>query len=113
MDDVDGDGRRDLLVGAHGRLRATRYSGPFGDQATGEFRGAVAVVGSAGWRVLRTISPPTAGVGFGTSVAVAPDIDGDCTGDYFVGAAGDSQALTGSVQGGMAYACSGATGAII
>lgn len=113
LDDVDGDGRRDLLVGAHGALRAARYSGPHGDQTTGEFRGAVAVVGSAGWRVLSTLSPPTAGVGFGTSVAVAPDIDGDGTGDYFVAAAGDAPSFTQSEQSGMVYACSGATGAII
>ena len=113
LEDVDGDGHRDLLVGAHGNLRAERYTGPFGDQTTGEFRGAVVALGSAGWRVLSTVSPPTAGVGFGSSVAVAPDIDGDGTGDYFVGAAGDSPMLKGSGRSGMAYACSGATGDLI
>ena len=84
VEDVDGDGRGDLFIGADGEQNAGRaylFSG-----ATGE--------------LLRTVASPdpfAEGIGgnFGESVAGVEDIDGDGRGDFLVGAIYEGAGNTG------------------
>lgn len=93
IDDLDGDFRRDLLVGA---------------QYTGSGK-ALALSGASGATLL-AIPAPIAGEAFGGAVAAAGDLDGDGTADLLVGA---PAAYVGGKLLGRAYAFSGASGAAI
>jgi len=76
--DLDGDGKRELLVGAPGSASAYVYSG--GDLS-----------------LLRTLRDEQETAGFGASVASAGDLDGDSVDDLFVGALSPSIKGTGAV----------------
>lgn len=97
VDDLDGDGRGELLVGA-GREddggRAYIFSG-----ATGALL-----------RTLTSPNPVTVG-SFGGAVATLPDVDGDGFSDLLIGAYGEE--VNGMVRSGRAYLFSGATGTLL
>lgn len=65
LEDVNGDGVRDLFVGDPGAARGGGYAG------------AVHVLSGADGRVLRTVHGREAGTWFGVTVAAAGDVDGD------------------------------------
>jgi hypothetical protein len=94
--DVDGDGRRDLAIGA-----------PGGSGSIHLFSGAT----FARIRILQP-PPPTGSLlgGVGTAIAALQDIDGDAVPDF---AAGAPQSIVGGKQTGAALMLSGATGAIL
>lgn len=100
--DVNGDGRGDMAISA------TEIAGP------GSGSGRVFVYSGATGMWLRTLVPPSSGVGtrFGSAVASVGDVNGDGRGDVLVGAplAGE---LTIPENSGRAVLYSGATGAII
>jgi len=68
-DDVDGDGANDFAIGA---VLAWGF-------------GRVAVVSGSTGSILRVLSPPTWGDGFGADVAAYPDLDGDGVDELLVG----------------------------
>lgn len=98
-DDIDGDGRGDILVGARAEDtgdagRAYLFSGASGD-------------------TLRSFSSPNAETNgyFGFRVASVPDADGDSVPDLIIGAhTEDANALTNA---GRVYLFSGDTGALL
>jgi len=95
--DLDGDGLRDLLVGA-------RDSGPFGN-------GRAYAFSAANGHRLWSVTAPKSGNEFGSFfVAGLEDIDSDGTSDVYVGDYAD--AANGG-QAGAAYALSGADGSVI
>ncbi|MFG0315984.1 MAG: integrin alpha, partial [Planctomycetota bacterium JB042] len=95
IDDVNGDGVRDLVVGA-----------PMADPA-GVDSGAAVVLSGADGGLLLTLAGTAAGDSFGRDVAGAGDVDGDGVGDVVVAAHGPAGAP------GYARVFSGATGAVL
>ena len=96
--DADGDGRRDLAIGA-----------PYSD-ATGVNSGCVYIHSSATGERLHAIAGPSAGALFGSALADAGDVDNDGLTDLLVGAPGylDREATPG-----RAYVLSGADQSLI
>jgi hypothetical protein len=107
IDDVDGDGRADLVVGADGESPDLGL-----EDAGARYAGLVYVFSGASGGLLRTLESPNAeryGV-FGFSVSRVPDVDGDGKADLLVGAPGETD---GAVGAGRAYLFSGVTGALL
>lgn len=98
--DLDGDGARDLVVGA----------GRESHEASAE--GAAYAFSGASGGLLRAFASPNAvnGGWFGQNVTCVEDADGDGTPDVAVGAAGES---FGAYASGTVYVMSGATGGAI
>lgn len=95
--DLDGDGKRDFVVGA-------RDSGPFK-------RGRAYAFSSANGHRLWTVTAPKTGQELGSFfVAGLEDVDGDGTGDVYIGDYADS---ANGGQSGAAYVASGADGSLI
>jgi hypothetical protein len=97
VEDLNGDGRGDYLVGAYNEAsggRAYLYSGANGS-------------------LLRTITSPNAQAGsaFGASMAGVPDLTGDGVMDYIIGA--PQEAVNGLGGAGRAYVFNGASGALV
>jgi hypothetical protein len=80
LDDLDGDGQRDLVVGA-----------PFQENADRAPAGGAWVVSSASGRVIHRWSTSRVLTGFGEMVAAAGDIDGDGRGEIVVASPRPSQ----------------------
>jgi hypothetical protein len=97
--DVNGDGTPDLLVGASGQVVSDNFD-----------QGQAFVLSGADGSHLLTLDDPTpqAGAGFGTTVAVAGDVNGDGVPDLLVGA--PSQQVGGNRDQGQAFVLSGADG---
>lgn len=93
--DLDGDNVRDFLVGAP-------MAGTGGRVAA--FSGAMGV------RIRGWVDSPAAGAGFGSSIAVLGDIDGDGIEDFAVGAPTEG---TNGVNAGAVFRVSGATQQVI
>jgi hypothetical protein len=100
LNDVSGDGRGDIAVGAPAEDPG---ASPDGCGRTYIYNGATGALRS---KVLPP-APATAG-GFGSSVAGIPDLNGDARGDLAIGAPGESP--SGS-KSGRAYIYSGSTAA--
>ena len=109
LGDVDGDGVPDLLVGAP---KEQAYEEPARVQGR-----AYVLSGAAGEVAYALASPNDAPQllafrgEFGEAVAALGDLDGDGTGDFVVGAPGDSP--EGEEGVGAAYVFSGATGTLL
>jgi len=98
IDDVNGDGIDDILVGA-----------PFNDER-GNSAGRATLYSGANDTVLRTLYGRSVGDQFGFSVASAGDVNGDGRGDFIIGA----PAFNGSgVDSGRVYLYSGRNGAVL
>ena len=95
IDDLDGDGVRELLVGATLHVNSNKFR-----------VGAAYVVSPVTGAILRTQEGAFGGEQFGADVAALADLDGDGVHDYAVAAAYDDQAYAAMV---LVY--SGATGA--
>ena len=93
LDDVNGDGIRDVVVGAPGSSH-------------------VFVMSGAGGAVVRAIPSPSTGRTFGTAVAATGDVDRDGTGDFAVGAPSDRTLVPGPAAG-RVFLFSGASGALL
>lgn len=95
--DVDGDGRGDIIVGAH--------------QETDNNVGRAYVFSGATGNLLHTLLSPDVELEgrFGDSVSGLSDIDGDGRGDVIVGSLEDA----GAVNAGRVYVFSGATGDLL
>lgn len=104
VDDADGDGRGDLLVGS------------FGENPAGAPEGAgraYLLSGADRSLLFEFVSPNEQEDGlFGSSVASVPDADGDGRGDVLIGARSE-QVGSGPEAAGRAYLFSGATGALL
>lgn len=90
-DDVNGDGRPDIAIGAPGARSGERAASGATYVVTapsGELDAAA--LGTAGY----SIDGPSAGAGAGFSVALARDVNGDRRGDVLVGAPGAGAAFT-------------------
>ncbi|MEM1056820.1 MAG: FG-GAP-like repeat-containing protein [Bacteroidota bacterium] len=100
--DVDGDGVRDVLVGAPGESH---------DAVVGA--GRVYIMSGATQASIRTLTSPTpiADGAFGFAVDAAGDLNSDGTPDVLVGAPGESDG--GLARAGKAYVLSGSNGAVI
>lgn len=98
IEDLSGDGLRDLIVGA------PRHDGPAGADS-----GKVYVYNAATQVPIRTHDGEGANDLFGTSVAAGANVDGDSVDDVLAGAPAH-QPVPG-IPTGKAYAFSGATGA--
>ena len=98
LDDVNGDGFGDVLIGAPG------------NSANGSGAGAAYVYSGANGALLNTYRGQAAGDAFGTSLAAAGDLNGDSAGDYLVGAPGSD---TAAPNAGMAQVLSGSRGGVL
>lgn len=99
VDDADGDGRADVVVGA-----------PFHSGPGLIVNGLAHLLTGAGGGVIRTIDGLANGDQLGSSVSGAGDIDGDGRGDYVIGA--DHAAVNGSSSGSVT-AFSGQDGSVL
>lgn len=97
IDDQDGDGRRDLLVGA-----------PF-EESAGTASGAAFVVSTASGATLLALVGEDTGARFGEALANVPDLDDDGLEDVAVGA----PYTNAPGQIGQVYVFSSATGALL
>ncbi|MEM6328226.1 MAG: FG-GAP-like repeat-containing protein [Bacteroidota bacterium] len=102
IDDLNGDGVRDLIVGAPGESVG-------GASAAGR----VYVLSGATRAAIFTLESPTPepNGGFGRSLTAAGDLNGDDVPDLIVGAPGES--VEGVDNAGRAYAVSGADGSVV
>ena len=100
LDDLDGDGVRDLVIGAPGVTTQGRRD-------RGE---AVVYSGATGIEIYR-YAGATAGADLGDSVAGADDLDGDGTPDFLLAAPGARP--NNKKNAGSIFAYSGATGALL
>jgi len=98
--DLDGDGIRDLLVGAP----ATSPGGR-------SFAGSAFAVSAAGGTILFRFDGPQEYDSFGIRVCDAGDLDGDGISDLGIGA--PSMDVGGNAKAGSAFFYSGATGALL
>ncbi|MEP6634236.1 MAG: FG-GAP-like repeat-containing protein, partial [Luteimonas sp.] len=98
LGDTDGDGMPDI------------YASDWSNGAKGPSTGRVYVHSGADGRRLLTLTGDTAGEGFGTTLAVAGDVDHDGHADLIVGA---WQYAGAAVSGGRAYLYSGKDGALL
>jgi len=98
LEDLDGDGRGDLLVGAPG----SGFNGPGA--------GSAYVHSGATGALLHTLRGDASGDGYGSAVAAAGDIDLDGNCDLLVGAPGSDLAMANA---GLARVHSGATGSTL
>jgi hypothetical protein len=94
--DLDGDGRPDLAI-----------ADPFFDVGGGVGAGRVTLYSGATGATIRVLDSPAPSRGFGGSIAVLPDVDGDGVADLAVGAQSEDEGI------GHAYVFSGATGALL
>ena len=97
--DVDGDGKHDIIVGAH-------FSNLAGVRA-----GRAYVYSGASGQILFTFSGESAGDGFGYTVSTAEDVNHDGRDDILIGAPWRDQ--NGLTDCGKVYCYSGATGALL
>jgi len=97
--DVDGDGVRDLIIGA-----------PFVNEPGDTLPGSVYLYSGATGALLRAFTGESQNDRFGRAVAGVSDLDNDGAGDVLVGAFLND---AGGVSAGRAYVLSGATGATI
>ncbi len=98
LEDLNGDGFGDVLVGAPG------------NGTNGPGAGAAYVYSGAGGELLLTLRGDAAGDGFGSSVADAGDQDADTNTDVIIGAPGSD---LGMANAGLARVHSGSSGAVI
>ncbi|MEO0653116.1 MAG: integrin alpha, partial [Planctomycetota bacterium] len=98
LDDLDGDGVRDLLVGA-----------PFDNVGLSRPGRASVLSGATGVQI-RSHGGPLQGDRFGDAVCAVPDVDGDGIGDYAVAA---PEASSTFLREGRVELFSGATGATL
>jgi subtilisin family serine protease len=99
IQDLDGDGVRDLLAGAPGR-----------DTAAGTNAGQVLIFSTATGSLIRRLEDPSggAGDGFGSSVAAIPDLTKDLVEEIIVGSPG--ALASGQAGAGRVLLFDGATG---
>lgn len=98
LGDVDGDGYPDV------------YGSDWANSALGPGTGRVYVHSGASGERLHSFTGQTAGEGFGTTLAVAGDVDQDGHADLIVGAWQYGQA---AISGGRSYLYSGASGELL
>jgi hypothetical protein len=96
--DVDGDGRPDFVVGAHGSSQ------------NGIGSGRAAVYSGSDGTLLREVLGPAPSIWFGFSVGGAGDVNGDGLGDWIAGAPYDD---TAAPDAGRAYVYSGKDNALL
>jgi hypothetical protein len=101
IEDADGDGTADLLVGAF-----AEHAGAIKDGRAYLFSGATG-------ELLHTFESPNSERGgfFGYTVAGVPDVDGDVRGDLLIGAINEDYG--GVIDAGRAYLYSGAAGVLL
>ena len=92
VEDVDGDGVKDLLIGGFGESRAYLFSGAEGE-------------------MLHTLTSPDGGGAFGGATAGIGDLNGDGVTELLVGAA--AQTVNDMPWAGRAYVFSGASGTLL
>jgi len=95
VEDLDGDGAGDVVVGA------------IGNDMNGNGAGSAHVFSGATGASLFTLRGDVAGDAFGTALAAAGDVDGDGTTDFLVGAPGSDR---GAANCGLARLFSGVSG---
>lgn len=103
LEDVNGDGFGDVIIGAPG------------NGFNGSGSGSAYVYSGASGRLLRRLRGDATGDGFGSAVADAGDLNADGLNDYFVGAPGSDSNLANagqarvfsSVDGAVIYSISG------
>jgi hypothetical protein len=106
VQDVNGDGRGDVIVGAMNESTIPNVSYTEGR--------AYLFSGATGVRLRTFTSPKQVQLGgFGEVVASIPDVDGDGRGDILITAPGHDPASSLPESSGMAYLYSGATGALL
>jgi len=103
MPDIDGDGRGDVIIGAHGE-----------DVGAVTDTGRSYIISGFDGTVLSTLVSPNAQErgGFGCSVSGVPDLNGDGRGDVIVGAAHES-IEAGTPEAGRVYIFSGSDGTLL
>jgi len=98
--DANGDGKTDFIVGA-----------PFPDTLGSDASGGAYLYSGADGSLLYQKNGAADGENFGSSVAVAGDVDGDGKAEFIVGAS--LAAPGGALDAGSAFVYSGATGSLL